>query len=123
MYHYFVKVLGDSGLLKYFEAYKSKYENGKLSSTDFVELQDRFIKFIIGNTAINGVTEVKRIYPKILNVYACENNLQGSISGRLSKNQFYYTDLMYNRKNWRDLKKDKTVSRQEENNLNEQSVS
>ena len=122
LYNYFVKVLGDSGLLKYFEAYKLKYEKGTLLSTDFTELQDRFIKFIIGNTAINKVTEIKRIYPKILNVYACENNLQGSIAGKLSKNQFYYTDLMYNRKNWRDVKKDKTVSRQEENTLNEQSI-
>lgn len=122
LYNYFVKVLGDSGLLKYFEAYKLKHENGTLSSTDFTELQNRFIKFMIGNTAINGVTEIKRIYPKILNVYACENNLQGSIAGKLSKNEFYYTDLMYNRKNWRDVKKDKTVSRQEENTLNEQSI-
>lgn len=122
LYNYFVKVLGDSGLLKYFEAYKLKYENATLSSTDFTELQSRFLKFMIGNTAINGETEIKRIYPKIFNIYACENNLQGSIAGKLSKNQFYYTDLMYNRRNWRDVKKDKTVSRKEENTLNEQSI-
>lgn len=122
LYKYFTKILADSGLLKHFEEYKSKYENGKLSSADFTTLQDKFIRFIKGNTPINGTTEIKRIFPKLLNVYACENNLPGSVIGRLSKSQFYYTDLMYNRKNWRDLKKDKTVSRQEANNLSDQLV-
>jgi len=93
-----------------------------LAKTDFEELQKRFIKFIIGNTAINGEVEVRRIFPKLLNIYACENNLPGSIKGKMSENEFYYTDLMYNRKNWRDLSKDKTVSRQEENAENEQNI-
>jgi hypothetical protein len=72
-------------------------------------LQKRFIKFIIGNTAINGEVEVRRIFPKLLNVYACENNLCLVLSKvRMYENEYYYTDLMYNRKNWRDLSKDKT---------------
>ena len=122
LYQYFVKVLSDSGLLKFFENYKSKYEKGSLIQTDFEDLKKRFIKFIIGNTAINGEVEVRRIYPKLLNVYACENNLPGSINGKMSKNEFYYTDLMYNRKNWRDLPKDKTISRQEANVESERNV-
>lgn len=122
LYKYFTSVLDDSGLLKHFDAYKSKYENGKLLPSDFTSLQDKFIKFILGNTLINGVTEIKRIYPKLLNIYACENNLPGSISGKLSKNPFCYADLMYNRKNWRDFKKDKNISRQEENEDSEQSI-
>lgn len=122
LYQYFVKVLSDSGLLKYFESYKSKFENGNLTQADFESLQSRFIKFIIGNTAINGEVEIRRIYPKLLNVFACENNLPGSIKGRMSENQFYYTDLMYNRKNWRDLSKDKTISRQESITESEQSI-
>jgi hypothetical protein len=40
----------------------------------------------------------------------------------MSENQFYYTDLMYNRKNWRDLSKDKTISRQESINMSEQNI-
>ncbi|GIM50153.1 hypothetical protein [Capnocytophaga stomatis] len=121
LYQYFVKVLSDSGMLKFFEEYKEKYYAGNLTDTYFKELQNRFIKFIIGNTAINGEVEVRRIFPKILNVYACENNLPGSVKGRISPNEFYYTDLMYNRTNWRDVSKDKTISRQEafaENELN-----
>lgn len=113
LYQYFVKVLSDSGFLKFFESYKDKYEKGNLTEADFEDLKERFIKFIIGNTAINGAVEVRRIYPKLLNIYACENNLPGSVKGRISKNEFYYTDLMYNRKNWRDVSKDKNISRQE----------
>lgn len=122
LYRYFVKVLSDSGLFKFFESYKNKYENGNLTQLDFENLQSRFIKFIIGNTAINGEVEIRRIYPKILNVFACENNLPGSVKGRMSENQFYYTDLMYNRKNWRDLSKDKTISRQESITESEQNI-
>lgn len=122
LYQYFTKVLSDSGLLKYFEVYKAKCENGNLTQTDFEELQSRFIRFIIGNTAINGEVEIRRIYPKLLNVFACENNLPGSIKGRISENQFYYTDLMYNRKNWRDISKDKTISRQDAISESEQNI-
>jgi hypothetical protein len=114
--------MSDSGLVKFFEEYKNKYEKGNLTKTDFEDLQKRFIKFIIGNTAINGEVEVKRIFPKLLNIYACENNLPGSVKGRMSENEFYYTDLMYNRKNWRDLSKDKTISRQEESAESEQNI-
>ncbi|ELY1993133.1 hypothetical protein SL054_002503, partial [Flavobacterium psychrophilum] len=70
IYDYLEKVLNDSGIFKYFEEYKSLYENGKLDSNGFDELKSRFQKFIIGNTKINGVVEVNRIYPKILNVFA-----------------------------------------------------
>lgn len=122
LYQYFVKVLSDSGLLKFFELYKTKHETGELKQGDFEDLQSRFIKFIIGNTAINGEVEIRRIFPKILNVYAAENNLPGSIKGRMSENQFYYTDLMYNRINWRDLSKNKTVSRQESLIENEENI-
>lgn len=37
-----------------------------------------------------------------------ENNWRGSVKGRMSENEFYNTDLMNNRKNWRDVSKDKT---------------
>lgn len=48
--------------------------------------------------------------------------MPGSVKGRMSDNEFYYTDLMYNRKNWRDVSKDKTISRQEESAENEQII-
>ncbi|MFV0305718.1 MAG: hypothetical protein ACK5IC_09595 [Moheibacter sp.] len=113
LYHYLVKVLSDSNELRYFEEFKTKCINGSVDKTDFQDLKTRFQRFIIGNTAINGKVEVNRIFPKILNIYACENNIQGTIKGRLSTNQFYYTDLMYNRPNWRDAGKNKDISRNE----------
>ena len=113
LYDYLEKVLTDSGIFKYFEEYRKLYENGKLDGKGFEELKSRFQKFIIGNTKINGVVEVNRIYPKILNIFATQNNLPGTIKGFLSKHEFYYTDLMYNRKNWRDINKNKNISRQE----------
>ena len=72
---YLEKVLTDSGIFKYFEEYKSLYENGKLESSGFDELKSKFQKFIIGNTKINGVVEVNRIYPKILNIFATRHSL------------------------------------------------
>lgn len=113
LYNYLVKVLSDSGELRYFEEFKSKSQNKTITNDDFLSLKTRFQRFIIGNTAINGTTEVNRIFPKILNIYASENNIQGTIKGRLSERQIYYTDLMYNRPNWRDTKKNKSISRNE----------
>jgi hypothetical protein len=110
---YFIKVLGDSGMLRYFEEYKEKYNNGKLKQIDFDSLKHRFQKFITGNTNITGETEVNRIFPKILNVYACEFSLPGSAKGKMTTHPFSYSDLMYNRPNWRDGNKNKQTSRQE----------
>ena len=98
----------DSGFWRYFLEYKNNP-----NKDTFNELKERYTRFIIGHTAINGAVEVHRIFPKILNVFAVENQLQGSERGYISKYVFTFSDLMYNRKNWRDLNKDKTITRQE----------
>lgn len=108
LYCYFEKVLTDSGVWKYFILYK---ENPNKNS--FNDLKEGFIRFIIGNTAINGAVEVRRIFPKIMNVFAVENNIQGTERGYISEYPYTFSDLMYNRKNWRDLNKDKAITRQE----------
>lgn len=113
LYHYLLKVISDSGQLNYFEEFKNKCQNGTVTGSDFADLKERFQRFIIGNTAINGLVEVNRIFPKILNIYSCENNIPGTIKGKLSERQIYYTDLMYNRPNWRDINKNKSISRNE----------
>lgn len=113
LYYYITKVLRDSGEYTNFKHYKKLYEDRKLTHEDFDSLKNRFQKFMLGNTKINGVVEINRIFPKILNIFATQHNLPGTIKGYMSKNPFYYSDLMYNRKNWRDLKKDKNISRQE----------
>lgn len=108
LYCYFEKVLSDSGFWRYFLEYKNNP-----TTTAFNELKDRYDRFIIGHTAINGAVEVHRIFPKILNVCAVENGVPGSEKGRISEYPFTFSDLMYNRKNWRDLNKDKAITRQE----------
>jgi len=109
LYCYFEKVLTDSGFWRYFTDYK----NNPQTKESFNELKARYTRFIIGHTAINGEVEVHRIFPKILNVFAVENQLQGYEKGHISKFVFTFSDLMYNRKNWRDLNKDKSITRQE----------
>lgn len=113
LYCYFKKVMEDSGIWKYFDEYIKKGHNGTLDRAAYMDLRNRFIRFMIGHTAINGDVEIRRIFPKILNIIAVENNVQGSERGTLSKYPFTFADLMYNRKNWRDLNKDKSMTRQE----------
>lgn len=108
LYCYFEKVLSDSGLWQNFLNYKKDP-----NSITFDELKNKYTRFIIGNTPINGKVEVHRIFPKILNVFAVENQIFGSVRGTISKFVFSFSDLMYNRKNWRDLNKEKTITRQE----------
>ena len=113
LFCYFRKVMSDSGMWKYFQEFIDKSTKGDATKEDYLYLRDKFIRFMIGNTKINTEVEVRRIFPKILNIFAVENNIKGSEKGTLSKFLFNFPDLMYNRKNWRDLNKDKSVTRQE----------
>lgn len=105
---YFEKVMTDSGMWRYFQDY---VQSPTMDS--YKELRDRFIRFMIGNTGINRPVEVRRIFPKILNLVAVEYQIPGSERGNISKNIISFSDLMYNRKNWRDMNKEKSISRKE----------
>ena len=113
LYLYILKVLSDSNQLQHFEKFKEKCKRRTVTKNDFANLKTRFEKFIIGNTLTNGLTEVRKIFPKVLNVYASFNVINGSLGGHLSKYTYYYTDLMYNNTNWRDVGKDKNLTRKE----------
>jgi len=113
LYEYILKVLKDSGLLIYFEEFKNTYENNLLTNDDLRKLRDKFEQFIHGNTKIEKDYEPRRMFPKILNVYANVNNLPGTKSGLLSQSIFGYYDLMYNNINFRDLNKLKSETRQD----------
>lgn len=113
LYIYITKVLGDSNMLKPFESFKEKCKKGIVTQLDYKDLKDKYTKFIIGNTAINGEIEVYRIFTKVINVYAAENGIQGTERGFLSKDIITFSNLMYNRKNWRDIDKAKAITRQE----------
>lgn len=113
LYIYITKILGDSNMLKPFESFKEKCKKGIVTQLDYKDLKDKYTKFIIGNTAINGEIEVYRIFTKVINVYAAENGIQGTERGFLSKDIITFSNLMYNRKNWRDIDKAKAITRQE----------
>ena len=113
LYHYLSKVLSDSGLIMYFERFKDKCGDGSVSNGDYDELRDRYVRFMRGHTKINQDVEIRRIFPKILNIYAYRNMINGSEKGRMSKNTFQWIGLMYNRENWRDVGKDKGTTRSE----------
>jgi len=113
LYVYITKVLSDSNIMKYFEKFKEECNKGTVSQHDYKELKEKYTRFIIGNTAINGEVEVYRIFTKVINVYSAENDIQGTEKGKLSKDIISFSDLMYNRKNWRDIGKSKSLTRQE----------
>lgn len=114
-YEYIVKVLKDSDVLKEFENFKSIYLAGKATQTEFVELKTKYEDFILENTPINQRVEIRRIFTKILNPYAVENKIVGTIKGRMSDKIMNFSELMYNRENWRDVYSDKSkgITRQE----------
>lgn len=111
LYVYITKVLADSNFLRVFEDYREKAKYGVATQNDFANLKEKYERFIIGNTKINGKVEVHRIFTKVFNVYCCEHGIQGTIKGRQSKYAITFSDLMYNRINWRDVDKDKAQTR------------
>lgn len=117
LYEYIVKVLSDSGFFFHFEVYRDQLKDRgpgqKYDPQYFNDLKSSFQHFMLGNTEINKTTEINRIFPKVLNPFAFRNGLPGSAGGYMTTEPFYYGDLMYNRKNFRDIRKPKNISRQE----------
>ena len=106
LYCYFMKVMSDSGFSKFFDEYTKESVSNPIAAREV--LYDRYYRFINGNTPTHSRLDIRRMFHKVVNVFAVEHHLRGS-SGKLT----YYSDLMYNKKNWRDIDKDKTVTRQE----------
>lgn len=106
LYCYFMKVMSDSGFVKYFEEYKKDSVIDPITAKD--KIYDRYYRLINGNTPSHSRLDIRRMFHKVFNVYAAEHHLHGS-----NRRIIYYSDLMYNKKNWRDMDKDKTVTRQE----------
>lgn len=106
LYCYFTKVMSDSGFMKYFEEYAKDSVADPVAARD--EIYERYYRLINGNTPSHSRLDIRRMFHKVFNVYAAEHHLHGS-NGEIT----YYSDLMYNKKNWRDMDKDKTVTRQE----------
>ncbi len=107
LYCFFSKVLKDSGFWRFFEEYLENVGSNRAAAK--TELYDRYYRLISGNTPSQSRLDINRMFHKVLNVLAAEHNVPGS-SGNEAR---LFSDLMYNKKNWRDLNKEKSVTRQE----------
>ena len=105
---YLEKVLKDSDIWKYFDNFFNKQDKNSL-----YELRDKYVSFIIENTSITKELEPIRIFNPMLNILSFKYKKLGSKSGEVSV--INYDDLLYNRPNWRDVKKDKSSTREEFN--------
>lgn len=110
---YLEKVLKDSWIFYMFDDF---FRNN--IKDEFNDLKQKYIQFIIENTPINTGVEVSRIFTKILNPLCYSRHLHWTIRWNYSKDIITYDELMYNRKNWRDLEKNKWETRQEFENRN-----
>ncbi|WEV60275.1 restriction endonuclease [Streptococcaceae bacterium ESL0729] len=91
------KVLKDSEIWNSFSKF---FKNQTQESYSL--LKDKYGTFIIKNTPINGRIEIGRIFTKILNPLAYKFKKLGTSRGRISKNVITYSELMYNKVNFRD---------------------
>ena len=107
LYCYFTKVLEDSGFLKHIKTYQTDYSKGLNEAR--ANLYEKYFRFISGNTPTRSRLDIRRMFHKIINVFAVENNIPGS-KGKFSAT---FSEMMYNKKNWRDLNKEKSSTRQE----------
>jgi len=105
---YLEKVLRDSGIWNLFENF---FNYNTKDNFDFLKAQ--YENFIIQHTPINGNLEVRRIFTKIINPLAFKRKKHGTKGGRFSNDIITRDELMYNRRNWRDINKKRGETREE----------
>lgn len=109
---YLTKVLADCDLMKYFDLFYEKQDKDSL-----YQLRDKLKTFYHKYTKVQNPLEPPRIFNKMINILAFKRRKRGTVRGDVSKNTLTIENIRYNRINWRDVKKDKTMSRQEYNQL------
>ncbi len=99
--------------IRYFD-YSNKLVKEVFNKPDVHErLKTRFIDFIIVNTPKNDPVDISRIFTKIINPLAYKEKKFGTRRGRISQTVISLDELYYNRPNWRDINKDKSLTREE----------
>lgn len=109
---YLSKVMEDSGMMRFFEDFFIRQDR-----TSLYALRDRLMTFYHTYTKVKNDFEPPRIFNKIINILAFKRKKKGTVRGTVSANTLTIDEIRYNRINWRDVKKDKTMSRQEYNLL------
>lgn len=105
---YLSKVIFDSGLQSVFDVFFEKQDKASLE-----ELRNTLFKFYFTNTNIKKEYEPPRIFNKIINILAFKKKAKGTIRGTVSKFTLPIEEIRYNRINWRDIGKDKGITRDE----------
>lgn len=105
---YLQKIIADSGLTPAFDDFFEKQNKNSLNN-----LRHILHTFLIDNTGINRPDEPPRIYNKIINILAFNKKVKGTTKGSVSKIILPIEEIRYNRVNWRDVGKDKSITRQE----------
>lgn len=107
---YISKVMKDSEIWTYFEDF-FEHQN----SESFESVKVAFKNLLYDYTNINRTNrfEPSRIFTKVLNPIAYYKQLKGTARGFVSEDVIGYDELMYNRKNWRDISKRRDETRQE----------
>jgi hypothetical protein len=107
---YLEKVLKDSDIWDNFDNFFKLQDKNSL-----YELRDKYVNFIIKNTSINKELEPIRIFNPLLNTLCFKYKKLGTKLGDIA--EINYNNLLYNQVNWRDIKKDKSITRDEFNNV------
>ncbi|MCD2260197.1 hypothetical protein [Psychroserpens luteolus] len=105
---YLEKIISDSGIKILFEEFFTSQ-----NSAGYERLKTRFIDFVIKNTPKNDPVDISRIFTKIINPLAYKEKKFGTRRGRISQTVISLDELYYNRPNWRDINKDKSLTREE----------
>ena len=112
LYKFFTRVITDSGIMRFFDEYENACKACGFRSPQVKQakavLYDKYNRFIAANTPTKSVLDTTRMLHKVLNVFAYTKMIPGSDSKMLDWN-----DLMYNKVNWRDKDKLKTLTREE----------
>jgi hypothetical protein len=107
---YLEKVLKDSNIWNDFDNFFKLQDKNSL-----YELRNKYVNFIIKNTSINKELEPIRIFNPLLNTLSFKYKKLGSKLGDVA--EINYNNLLYNQVNWRDIRKDKSMTRDEFNNI------
>jgi hypothetical protein len=114
---FLTKTMEDSGIIQPFNTFFQQQDRASLYA-----LRDRLVQLYHTNTAIKGDYEPPRIYNKIINILTFRRRVKGTVRGNVSANSLTIDEIRYNRVNWRDLNKDKAISRQAYKELFQQNI-
>lgn len=108
LYLYLTKVISDSGLSPVFDTFFANQDKNS-----FQNLRSSLHTFYHTYTNIDKDYEPRRIFNKIINIFAFKRKLKGTVRGHLSKTIISIEEIRYNRINWRDIGKEKSITREE----------